>query len=299
MTSRLYPSAISSFILIKWAHVQSESMASITTKSPPTKVIKAEPLSPDHNSLCKAMRVSGEANLDTMQCMSLFNALFIAHLIILLLYQVFKNTFYQTNFYPIPTFPIKCILKNPDLYVFDLDPKKKVMVLHPGQLWFSSSNTFVGAGAFKTAYTATLVLSCLKQPYLHHVNQPLSGLFKCMDTKEESKKIFCEVNVLYWVKALFKLTEDLIAQKIAKACEPPPFAIPSIQFVEAGLAIFYATNPRGAKVTVNNTYLCEELIPDANMVFTKFIHNGNCVPLVEPGETEYEVAQFLAFTQHI
>ena len=188
------------------------------------------------------------------------------------------------------------------------------MVLHPGQLWFSSSNTFVGADAFKTAYTATLVLLCptglgigscsskaivLKQPYLHHVNQPLSGLFKCVDTKEESKKIFCEVNVLYWVKALFKLTEDLIAQKIAKACEPPPFAIPSIQFVEAGLAIFYATNPRGAKVTVNNTYLCEELIPDANMVFTKFIHNGNCVPLVEPGETEYEVAQFLAFTQHI
>ena len=160
MTSRLYPSAISSLILIKWAHVQSESMASITIKSPPTKVIKAEPLSPDHNSLCKAMRVSGEANLDTMQCMSLFNALFIAHLIILLLYQVFKNTFYQTNFYPIPTFPIKCILKNPDLYVFDLDTKKKVMVLHPGQLWFSSSNTFVGAGAFKTAYTATLVLLC-------------------------------------------------------------------------------------------------------------------------------------------
>lgn len=81
MTGRLYPSVISSLILIKWAHVQSESMASITTKSPPTKVIKAEPLSPDHNSLCKAMRVSGEANLDTMQCMSLFNALLIAHLI--------------------------------------------------------------------------------------------------------------------------------------------------------------------------------------------------------------------------
>ena len=68
MTGRLYPSVISSLILIKWAHVQSESMASITIKSPPTKVIKAEPLSPDHNSLCKAMRVSGEANLDTMPC---------------------------------------------------------------------------------------------------------------------------------------------------------------------------------------------------------------------------------------
>ncbi|KAG6379009.1 hypothetical protein JVT61DRAFT_13300 [Boletus reticuloceps] len=31
----------------------------------------------------------------------------------------------------------------------------------------------------------------------------------------------------------------------------------------------------------------------------KFIHNGNCVPLLELYEPGYDVAQFLAFTQHV
>ena len=146
---------------------------------------------------------------------------------------------------------IKLILKNPNHHKFDLDPKKGVTVLHPGQLRQvgGQGNSFVGAGAFKTAYTATLVLSkptmtgigshphetiVIKHPYVHRPDQFFTGPFKRLPVKEEPEKLFCEANVLYWVKALFKLTEDFIAKRLTNAHEPPPFSIPSIHFVIQG-----------------------------------------------------------------
>lgn len=114
-------------------------------------------------------------------------------------------------------------------------------------------------------------------------------------------KVFREANVLYWSKVLFKLVNNFIAKRLAKADEPPPFPISSIHFVDAGLAFRYANNPiRGSKVpSIDCTYLCEEKIEDADTAFTKFIHNGNCIPLLEPWEAGYNVAQFLVFTQHV
>ena len=71
--------------------------------------------------------------------------------------------------------------------------------------------------------------------------------------------------------------------------------------MDARLAFCYANNPsRGSKApSIDYTYLCEEKIEDADTAFTKFIHNGDCAPLLEPWEAGYEVVQFLAFTQHV
>ena len=119
--------------------------------------------------------------------------------------------------------------------------------------------------------------------------------------KEESEKLFCEANVLYWAKSLFQVVEDFVANVLANAVVAPPFNIPSVRFVNAGLTFQYSTGPtRGSRApSVNCTYLCEEEIKDAKNLFTKFIHNGNCMPLVLPGEFGYNVAEFLAFSQHV
>ncbi|KAG9312435.1 hypothetical protein JVU11DRAFT_6819 [Chiua virens] len=301
--SLVKPATVSSPISIKRAYsTRPSSAASSTTKSLPTKkmfVIKSEPLSPNRDNLREALRVSGTADLDTTQ--------------------ILKNSVYQIDFYPIPTVSIKLILRSPNHCKFDLDPKKNVTILHPGQLRLGGQDeSYVGAGAFKTAYTATLILSkptatgigskphetiIIKRPYIRRPNQdPFStGPFKRLGIKEESEKLFREANVLYWAKALFKLAEDYIAKRIAKETEPPPFKIPSICFVDAALTFRYPATPvRGPRTpSIDCTYLCEEEIEGADMVFLKFIHNGNCVPLPRPGDTGHDVAEFLAFTQHI
>jgi hypothetical protein len=43
-------------------------------------------------------------------------------------------------------------------------------------------------------------------------------------------------------------------------------------------------------------YLVEELITDN---FLKYIHNMDCNPMLDPYEVGYEIAEFLACTQHI
>ena len=187
--------------------------------------------------------------------------------------------------------------------------------MHPGQLRLSSEDSFIGAGGFKTAYTATLLLSKLTQTGIG--SQPCENIvakrpsirqgkicgppWRCLAVKEESEKLFCEANVLYWAKSLFQVVEDFVANALANAVVAPQFNIPSMQFVNASLAFRYSTRPtRGSRApSVDCTYLCEEEIKDAKNLFMKFIHNSNCVPLVLPSEFGYDVAEFLAFSQHV
>ncbi|KAG1844803.1 hypothetical protein DFJ58DRAFT_664638, partial [Suillus subalutaceus] len=114
-------------------------------------------------------------------------------------------------------------------------------------------------------------------------------------------KLFREANVLYWAKALLGLVYDFIDCAIADTSDPPPFNIPCVRFVEAGLALSYsqgtgkstlktATIPRGA-------FLLEEIIDGED--FTKFIHNMDPDPLLDPDQDGYDFVQFLAFTQHV
>ena len=109
------------------------------------------------------------------------------------------------------------------------------------------------------------------------------------------------------------MTYNYIHNCISEATDPPPFDIPQLCFVDAGLICAYAKRPnapkgpRGLKPgTVSTMYLAEELImcdpadnPDYTPAFIKFIHNGAAAPCLNPGDIGFETAEFLAFTQHV
>ncbi|KAG2124935.1 hypothetical protein BD769DRAFT_1358589, partial [Suillus cothurnatus] len=113
-------------------------------------------------------------------------------------------------------------------------------------------------------------------------------------------KLFREANVLYWAKALLGLVYDFINHTIADVSDPPPFAIPCVRFVEAGLTLSYSQGNGKSTLktgTMCTAFLLEEVIEGED--FTKFIHNMDPDPLLEPDQDGYDFALFLAFTQHI
>lgn len=119
-------------------------------------------------------------------------------------------------------------------------------------------------------------------------------------------KLFREVNVLYWAKALLSMTYAFIDCALAASAEPPGFDIPHLHFIDAGLVLGYATTSGGGGPrsmsrkagSVSITYLVEELITDIESP-VKFIHNGTCLPLLRPNQPGYKVAELLAFMQHV
>ncbi|KAH0826042.1 hypothetical protein J3R83DRAFT_7452 [Lanmaoa asiatica] len=180
-------------------------------------LLTKKPLDPD--SLREALKVGGTADLDISK--------------------VLKSSIYSVDFYPIPTIPISLILKNATHHAFNVDPKTATM--HPGQLRLSSEDSFIGAGGFKTAYTATLLLSKLTQTGIG--SQPCENIvvkrpyicqgkicgppWRRLAVREESEKLFRGANVLYWTKSLFQVVEDFVATALANAVVAPPFDIPS------------------------------------------------------------------------
>ncbi|KAG1887220.1 hypothetical protein F4604DRAFT_1570992 [Suillus subluteus] len=179
----------------------------------------------------------------------------------------------------------------------------------------------IGIGGFKTAHQGWLTLTVpprsglgLRASQKVVVKRPFERVYpQGMPTSStdykigryaplnELAKLFREANILYWAKALLGLVYNFIDRAIADTSDPPPFNIPRVRFVEAGLALSYsqgtgkstlktATIPCGA-------FLLEEIIDGED--FTKFIHNMDPDPLLDPDQDGYDFAQFLAFTQHV
>ncbi|KAG1721566.1 hypothetical protein EDB19DRAFT_1917239 [Suillus lakei] len=118
---------------------------------------------------------------------------------------------------------------------------------------------------------------------------------------DELPKLFKEANVLYWAHALLTFSYEYIDHCVSNSSEPPPFHIPRLRFVEAGLALSHDQVQPGHKSKSpirmpRAGYLVEELITDD---FLKYIHNMDCNPMLDPYEVGYEIAEFLACTQHI
>ncbi|KAI6035740.1 hypothetical protein EDC04DRAFT_2571510 [Pisolithus marmoratus] len=223
-------------------------------------------------------------------------------------------------FYPIPTVSLENILENSDQHSFQINP----VTSHPGQLMFDlSSDSLLGVGGFKTAHAAQLVLTppapvglrslprhdvVMKRPYYKPsdpVAQSKSEIrFNCYVLSQEVEKLFHEANVLYWAKSLMQMTYQFIDHAVNTYTIPPPFDIPCLRFVEAGLALAYTQTPIATKATsssstrMTSAYLLEEKII-CDGVFTKFIHNVDCSPLLDPGEDGYNIAEFLCFMQHV
>lgn len=232
---------------------------------------------------------------------------------------VLKQKIEPIDFYPIPTRPITELISGPGNAAFDI----KTATVYSGNVRLDLSlQAVIGVGAFKTAQTAKLTLSplapsgirsqlnhnvVLKRPYVNTTGFAIpEPPYARYNISEELEKVFRETNVLYWAKALLKLTYDFIDHSIADAGASPPFDIPRLRFVEAGLMLAYSERlnaPKGARQpragTVSTAYLVEEVIDCPVDEFTKFIHNSDPNPLPDPGESGYGIAQFLAFTQHV
>ncbi|KAI6003924.1 hypothetical protein EDD15DRAFT_2360189 [Pisolithus albus] len=257
-------------------------------------------LSPDHDQLKAALQTGGASEFDIKQ--------------------VFRQKIIPIDFYPIPTRELHELIHAK--VAFDINSAD----LFSGSVRLNISNAAViGVGAFKTAQKAQLNLSplrksglgsqpnhdvVLKRPYIDdHPAEP-GPPFTRYSLKDESNILYREANVLYWAKALLQMTYDFIDCAIRGAAESPPFKIPRLRFVDAGLVLTYssaaATPAEGSKQPskpggmVCTMFLAEEFIPTTSTTdFVKYIHNGNAVPCDLLSAEAEEIAQFLAFSQHI
>lgn len=147
-------------------------------------------------------------------------------------------------------------------------------------------------GAFKRSYPdsqATIPLFpsqdthiCLKQAFFKQMGGTSAHVYEGVT---QGKKLAVELNCLRWGGALLHLVYQFIASSGLK----PPFSVPKLRFVGAGLAV----SQNGG----NDTFLVEELIKDRP--FVKYINNNSAKPssFSDPGRAE--TARFLAFCQHV
>jgi hypothetical protein len=190
----------------------------------------------------------------------------------------------------------------------------------------TSLKKMIGAGGFKTAHPGWLTLFsahptimetelgsrpqqnvAVKRPFYKIYPQGGSNAIGNFAIgryviNDEMAKLFREANVLYWAGSLLQFAYNFIDHCISRSTEPPPFNIPRLRFVHAGLAVSYAQPPpttshQKSKANIPRSgYLVEELISGD---FLKYIHNMDCKPMLDPDELGYDIAEFLACTQHI
>ncbi|KAG2751397.1 hypothetical protein P692DRAFT_201686544, partial [Suillus brevipes Sb2] len=162
----------------------------------------------------------------------------------------------------------------------------------------------LGAGGFKTAHPGWLSLTPLvesglgsipgqnvavKRPFHKVFPSASSFMYKIgrFSSVDEIAKLFKEANVLYWSCSLQQLTYAFIDRCIAASDEPPPFNIPRVRFIDAGLAFSYSqrdSKPTRAGSKTGSKcagYLVEELIEGGSDTFLKFIHNMDANPLLD------------------
>ncbi|KAG1804148.1 hypothetical protein EV424DRAFT_1432813 [Suillus variegatus] len=300
------PSVEESVTTSKRAHQRSDSI-SITTpsnKSPPHKKFAAGSASPspDREGLSEALRIGGTVNMDVRQLLDLQNE--------------------NIQYYPIPTRPLAAMLKNPKFLSYDIETVECLT----GQLTINPSMaSILGAGAFKTAHPGWLTLFAppssgfgsktrndvaVKRAY--YKAYPPGASSTSLKYKigryalpDEVKRLVKEANVLYWARSLLQLTYDFINRSMASASEPPPFNIPQVRFVDAGIAFAFGPLPaskaasKWSASSARAVYLVEELIPGGKDEFLKYIHNMDANPLLDESDYWYDLALFFTFTQHV
>ncbi|KAK7047029.1 hypothetical protein R3P38DRAFT_95843 [Favolaschia claudopus] len=179
---------------------------------------------------------------------------------------------------------------------------------------------FLGIGTFKTAEPAFLTLVHLS-PHTLGANKnqkvavkrmytrrrkpteanPDAWVINRLATADEHRKILMEANVLLWATSLFNFAFAFIHSFISRSSTPPPFEIPTIRFVQAGVALLYEqpSTLGGNKPGISRSYLVEERIEEPRKGFYKFINNGSAAVLPQRDASLQTLAEFLAFTQHI
>lgn len=223
------------------------------------------------------------------------------------------------DFHPIPTLDLDWLIG--EKVAFDINSVE----VFSGSVWLNlSADAIIRVGAFKTAQAAHLMLSPLqpsglgsrpnhpiivKRFYIGHEATGSGPPFMRPSLGEELKRLYREANVLYWTKALLKMTYDYVDCSVQDADKPPPFQVPCLRFVNAGLLLAYAERPNAPSGlfsgkwkagTLSSVYLAEEVIPTSDAdSFVKFIHNGDAAPREHLDPAINEIAKFLSFMQHV
>ncbi|KAJ7832142.1 hypothetical protein B0H14DRAFT_3142965 [Mycena olivaceomarginata] len=179
--------------------------------------------------------------------------------------------------------------------------------------------TDIGMGTFKTAHTGhrSLIhlpeqglgttlnqLVAVKQMYRSPKNTGTSSNRAVVRfaPADEYAQTVQEANLLYWAASLMEFTYSFIHRFLSKSSADPPFEIPQLRFVHAGVAVSHdqAIGTNISKTTsIRRTYLVEEFINESSEGFVKFVHNGDASPLLDLDDPLYEIAEFLCFTQHV
>ncbi|KAG1867745.1 hypothetical protein F4604DRAFT_1527592, partial [Suillus subluteus] len=161
----------------------------------------------------------------------------------------------------------------------------------------------LGVGGFKTAHPGFLTLLsapetllglhshqkvAVKRPFYKKYppgssKNPMNFIFGCYTISDELPKLFREANMLYWAHALLIFSYEYINHCVSNSSEPPPFHIPRLHFVEAGLALSHDHAQSGhhkskSPAMPRAVYLIEELITDE---FLKYIYNMDCNPMLD------------------
>lgn len=239
---------------------------------------------------------------------------------------VFDRHHEDVQYYPIPTRSLTDILKTPKYRTFELD----ISDSHIGQLTIDVPlHSMIGIGAFKTAHPGWLTLSpivpsglgsrsqhpvVVKRPFFRPPSTQATAATATLkivrySSADELKHVLKESKVMYWAKSLLDYTYDYIDHHIGISPTPPPFEIPRVRFVDAGVALGYGQRNASSKPgdksntkagAVSAVFLLEEsILFDDKEEFTKFIHNMDCVLSLDEDEYGYDLAVFLAFTQHL
>ncbi|KAG1897952.1 uncharacterized protein F5891DRAFT_1191263 [Suillus fuscotomentosus] len=284
----------------KRAHQRAESSSSLSGTSSPPRKKNPPPTafhSPDRDLLKEVLKIGGGANLNVKQVFGLHSE--------------------SVQFHPIPTRDITDLLLHKQHHSFSVDTAESSI----GQLTIdTSTDGFIGIGGFKTANAGWLTLTAPPKTGLGSVarhkvvvKRPFEKVFPTAmkvgaykvgrySLVDELQKLFREANVLYWSKSLLKLTYDFIDRSIASSPEPPPFAVPRVRFVEAGLALCHhqgGSKPGAKTGSTRAVFLLEELIEGGDDMFVKFIHNMDANPLLDELDYGYDMAEFFVFTQHV
>jgi hypothetical protein len=193
----------------------------------------------------------------------------------------------------------------------------------------------IGKGTFKTANLASLEFGnvrplvglgsltvdklavALKRPFLDKAasKRPLAGTgirsvtapVSRLTVTDEQHAVTGEAKLLVWANALLEFTYDFIFE-YAQTNNPPPGVedfmsiIPLFRFVDAGVAVVVKpleTTLVGRPSTQRATYLLEEMLPGTPAEFVKYMNNFEAITILERDDSEYELAEFLMFMQHV
>jgi hypothetical protein len=214
------------------------------------------------------------------------------------------------KYYPLIAKDLSVLMETPSFILDDQD-------IYHGYLGYEANDSPIGIGAFKTAHHARLTVNPLatnglgamtnehvvmKRPYYNKGRNldevPEQRRIARYSVSDELTKVLVEANILVWATCLMSVTYGFIDRFLGKSPIPAPFDIPRLRFVQAGIAV--AQRALNQRSTARAGYLLEEYIdPLLQGPFIKYIHNADAVPLSEKGETDYDIALFLCFVQHV